>query len=274
VLPLFEQGLDFLAAFAPAADLAGDALSVAGGAAGFFMDAVGDPSIEAFGGYVEWSAENVRWLAEGIDAIGSTLGVWDGLATIIRGVGDGLGFVYSMAENAYDTLASGAEWVLGKILDLHNAINDVPGAAEMSSFISEEDIAMPDLSSIGPDRADGEGPGPGPGTPPSASAAAVESSAIASLPSNTTAASQPPSRAASGTSSTASTPRPSSGTSSPSSTPPATTSSVASGGTTIHNNITVEGGMPRSDARLNRMIRKIHRQLNKRQAKMSGSSTG
>jgi hypothetical protein len=197
--------------------------------------------------------------------------VWESLASIIRSVGDSLGFVYNAASDAYDALAGGVEWALEKIISLHNSLNDLPKADEIPG-IAEEDIEMPDLSGApgGSDSA-GEESGGGDGftpSPPSAAATSVTGAAVASLPGTDPTAS---STGGAGTASAAS----SASGSGPalSSSPAAGTGTTVSGGTTIENNITVEGGMPRSDARLNRMIRRMHQKLNKRQAKMSGPGT-
>jgi hypothetical protein len=260
---LLEPALDTLAALAPLADLFGDALHIAGEAAAFVYDNLGSENVDAFAGAVETAVDVVYALGDVLYNVGDAFGVWETLASIIRSVGDGLGFVYSAASDAYDTLAGGAEWVLSKIIELHNALNDVSGVAEMSTFISSEDIDMPDLSG-GPGGSDSggekfDGPGFTP-SPPSAAATSVTGAAVASLPSTTA---TPGASSASATPSSGSAPAPS---------PAAGTraaTGAASGGTTIYNNITVEGGMPRSDARLNRMIRRMHQKLNRQQTKQS-----
>jgi hypothetical protein len=260
---LLEPALDTLAALAPLADLFGDALHIAGEAAAFVYDHLGSENVDAFAGAIQTAVDVAYAFGTALYNVGDAFGVWDRLASIILAVGDGLGFVYDAASDAYDTLAGGAEWVLEKILTLHNVLNNVPGAAEMSAFISAEDIAMPDLGGA-PGGSDSDGDSEefgGSGfTPSAAPTAAPMASAVASLPSTTA---TPGASSASATPSSGSAPAPS---------PAAGTraaTGAASGGTTIHNNITVEGGMPRSDARLNRMIRKMHQKLNRQQRKRS-----
>jgi hypothetical protein len=185
---LLEPALDTLAALTPLADLFGDSLHVAGEAAEFIYDNLGSETVDAFAGAIQTGVDVVYAFGSALYAIGDAFGVWDRLASIIRSVGDGLGFVYNAASDAYDALAGGVEWVLSKIVDLHNAINDVPGSAEMSAFISAQDIEMPDLSGApGGSDSGGEESGGGDGfTPsPAASTAPVMGSAIASLPSTT-----------------------------------------------------------------------------------------
>ena len=183
-----EQGLEGLQALTPAADLAGDSLSVAADAASFFMDTLGDPTIEAFGGYVGWSAENARWLGETIYDLGSVVGIWDAMAGGVRLLGSGIEGAADAVGGFFDLLGSGAQQSLELLVDLHNVLNDLPQAQRVPG-ISAQDIEAPDLSTIGPDRGDGEeggsgsGTGPGPSAPPPAAAATVESPAVASLPS-------------------------------------------------------------------------------------------
>jgi len=263
-----EPVLNTLAALTPLADLFGDALHVAGEAASFVYDNLGAENVDAFAGAIQTAVDVAYAFGNALYNVGDAFGVWDGLATIIRGVGDALGFVYNAASDAYDTLAGGAEWALEKIISLHNTLNDLPKADEIPG-IAEEDIEMPDLSGApGGSDSGGEGSGGGEGFTPSppASTASVTGAAIASLPSTTA---TPGASSASTAPSSGSAPA-----SSPAAGTRATTSTTASGGTTIHNNITVKGHMPRSDAELRRLIRKMHRELNRRQGKVSSAGAG
>jgi hypothetical protein len=263
---LLEPALDTLAALTPLADLFGDALHIAGEAAAFVYDNLGAENVDAFAGAIQTAVDVVYALGTVLYDVGDAFGVWETLASIIRSVGDGLGFVYSAASDAYDALAGGAEWVLEKILDLHNAINDVPGAAEMSAFISASDIAMPDLSG-GPG---GSGSGSGGGsdefggsgfTPSPAPTASVMDAAVASLPSTSPGGSAQASSASASASPSSATP----------STPSGTTAGRGST-TSITNNYDVTinaAGTKITKTRVQRWIRRTHNRLQRRQWKQS-----
>jgi hypothetical protein len=260
-----EPVLNTLAALTPLADLFGDTLHVAGEAAAFVYDNLGSENVDAFAGAIQTAVDLAYAFGNALYAVGDAFGVWETLAAIIRGVGDGLGLIYSTASDAYDALAGGAEWVLGKILDLHNALNDIPGAAEMSSFIAEEDIAMPDLSGApgGSGSEGSSGPGDyrsGPDPPPAPNAT-ITASALASLPGTDPTSSSGATGPAS-TTSTASGPGP---------TPTGPTTTAGGGGTSITNNynVDIDAGADVTKARVQRWIRITHKRLERQQLKQS-----
>jgi hypothetical protein len=146
-----EQGAEGLATLSPLLDLTGDGLAVAAEATAFWMDTLGDPAIESFGGYVEWAAENARWLATGIYDLGSAVGIWDALAGGARLLGSGIEWAADAAGGFFDFLVGGAQKSLELLVDLHNVLNDLPQAQRVPG-ISAQDIEAPDLSTIGPDR--------------------------------------------------------------------------------------------------------------------------
>jgi hypothetical protein len=266
---LLEPALDTLAALAPLADLFGDALHVAGEAAAFVYDHLGSENVDAFAGAIQTAVDVVYALGTGLYDVGDAFGVWDTLASIIRSVGDGLGFVYNAASDAYDALAGGAEWVLSKIVELHNVINNVPGAAEMSAFISASDISMPDLfggpggSGSGGDSDEFGGSGFAPSPAPTAS---VMDAAVASLPSTSPGGSAQASSASASASPSSATP----------STPSGTTAGRGST-TSITNNYDVTinaAGTKITKTRVQRWIRRTHNRLERRQAKQSTAGAG
>jgi hypothetical protein len=260
--PLF----DGLAAASPVLDLVGDGLHVMGEALGFVYDNIGKENISAFAGSIKTAVDLAYIFGETLYNVGDALGVWGGLAEGIRRVGDGLGFVYDMAGAAYDKVAGGAEWALGKLISLHNKLNDVPGVAMTSSFVAKEDLSMPDFSGGPGEGANGES-----GTPPgipSPGQTGVQSTAIASLPSmgggtGTTAGGGSTSSTTAGTgTATAATAQP---------------LSSAGGGKTINNNQTFQNefnfyGVESLDSPrdANRTFRRARKRLNREQAKMSG----
>ena len=257
-----EPALDTLAALAPLADLLGDALHVAGEAAAFVYENIGQENIAATAGAIQTVVDLAYAFGELVYNIGVATGAWDALATVIRAVGDGFGYVYRIAGDAYEAIAGGAEWVLEKIISLHNRLNDVPGAAEMSRFIAEEDIAMPDFSG-GPGGGGGDGGGSpdfggGSGEGTGAPTATITGDALASLPSTS-----PTASSSAGTASTSGT-----------GTAGTTASPVAGmGGTTynqtFNNDVTVNADGT-SVTEMRRVARTVHNQLMQRQQQTTG----
>ena len=141
--------LDTLVAFVPLFDLISDTISVAGQALTVFYDAVGAENIEAFGGAIAWTVGLVRLLAESLYNVGDALGVWGRLARGARKLGEIISY-------AFDRIAIGAQNVVNWIVQAHNTLNDIPGAAALPG-ISGQDIDAPNVSDISADR--GGGPG-------------------------------------------------------------------------------------------------------------------
>jgi hypothetical protein len=274
--------LGYLGAMAPVAHLLGDGLEVAGDAMSFLDGAYNEDMLRSFGNWVEWSAENVRWLAGGIYDLGSAVGVWDALATGAQLVGDGISWATDAAENFIPTIVRASQAGIDAIYGLHNAINDLPLAEELPS-VSAQDLTAPDLSSIGPDRGDDTGSGmPGSGSDPPAApsveAAAVQQSALDSLPSATASTQTPSSSPALSQGSTPAS-SPSTASSAASASPTASATPVPSGGGSTggdtyitNNNYDIDIDNSGSDQRITRrQVLRWMREANKKGVKQSSA---
>lgn len=259
--------LDTLAVLTPLADLLGDALHVAGEAAAFIYENIGEENLAATAGAIQTVVDLAYAFGELVYNIGVASGAWDNLATLIRGVGDAFAFVYKIAGDAYDALAGGAEWVLEKLIQLHNKLNDIPGVAMMSKHVTKKDIEMPDFSGGpggGPGGDGGGGPGfgggPGAGTGTGTPTATITGDALASLPSTSpTAASSAGTASTSGTGTAGTTASPVAG--------------MSGGNTYVTNQYDVDingSGEQITKATVTRWIRTTHNRLDKKQRQRTG----